>query len=56
MAKYLAYQIEMGNIKYAAIVEKFPQYKEAIDSVLSNMGWMIDNKGDCVTKEVSANY
>lgn len=55
MAKYLAYQIEMGNVKYAAIVVKFPQYKEAIDSVLSDMGWMINDKGDCVAKEVSAN-
>ena len=50
MAKYLAYQIEMGNLKYATVVAKFPQYKEAIDKVLSDMGWMIDANGDCVAK------
>lgn len=55
MTKYFAYQIEMGNLKYATVVAKFPNYKETIDKVLSEMGWMIDNNGNCVAKEVSAN-
>ena len=50
MGKFWAYQIIMGKYKYAAIVAKFPSYKEIIDTVISDKGWMIDSSGDCVAK------
>lgn len=34
MAGYLALQIMKGKLGYIQVVEKFPQYKEAIDIVL----------------------
>ena len=50
MGKFWAYQIIMGKYKYAAIVAKFPSYKEIIDTAISDTGWMIDSAGDCVAK------
>lgn len=48
MAKYLAYQIILQKLKYDAVITKFPKYKEDIDKVLGDMGWTIDNNGNCV--------
>lgn len=35
MARYLAYQIKLGKIKYDTVISKFPQYKDKIDSILN---------------------
>nr|DAE69874.1 MAG TPA: hypothetical protein [Caudoviricetes sp.] len=53
MAKYLAYQIILQKLKYNIVITRFPKYKEDIDKVLDDMGWMIDDNGDCVGKKVS---
>lgn len=53
MAKYLAYQIILQKIKYNMVITRFPKYKEDIDKVLDDMGWMIDTEGNCVGKKVS---
>lgn len=53
MAKYLAYQIILHKLMYNNIIARFPKYKEGIDKVLDDMGWMIDDNGDCVGKKVS---
>ena len=53
MAKYLAYQIILQKLKYNTVIARFPKYKEDIDKVLDDMGWMIDGNGDCVGKKVS---
>ena len=50
MGKFLAYQIIIGKYKYAAIVAKFPKYKEIIDTTISDKGWMIDSIGNYVAK------
>lgn len=34
MAAYLALQIMKGNLNYVAVVTKFPQYKDDIDTIL----------------------
>ena len=34
MAGYLAMQILKGKLSYTQVVEKFPQHKEEIDSIL----------------------
>lgn len=34
MAKYLARQIKKGKLDYDAVVAKYPQYKEDIDTIL----------------------
>ena len=31
MAKYLARQINKGNLDYDAVIARYPQYKEEID-------------------------
>ena len=38
MAGYLAMQIMKGKLVYNQCVEKFPQYKEAIDVILVSEG------------------
>ena len=53
MAKYLAYQIILQKLMYNTVIKKFPKYKEGIDKVLDDMGWMIDETGNCVGKKVS---
>ena len=50
MAKYLAYQIILQKLKYNAVITRFPKYKDDIDKVLGDMGWMIADNGDCVGK------
>ena len=34
MAKYLAMRIKAGKLDYDMVVEKYPQYKAAIDEIL----------------------
>lgn len=51
MAKYLAYQIILQKLMYNNVITRFPQYKDTIDKVLDNMGWMIDDDGNCVGKK-----
>lgn len=34
VASYLARQIKKGKLDYDAVVTKFPQYKEDIDTIL----------------------
>ena len=34
MAKYLAMRIKAGKLDYDTVVEKYPQYKAAIDEIL----------------------
>lgn len=51
MARYLAYQIILQKLKYNTVITRFPKYKEDIDKVLDDMGWMIDDNGDCVGKK-----
>lgn len=48
MADFLTYQIEFGNLKYAVAIAKYPQYKDAVDARLKEMGWKIDENGNCV--------
>ena len=48
MAKYLAYQIILHKLMYNKVIAKSPKYKEVIDKVLDDMGWMIDTEGNCV--------
>lgn len=51
MAKYLAYQIILQKLKYNTVIARFPKYKEDIDKVLDDMGWLIAGNGDCVGKK-----
>lgn len=53
MAKYLAYQIILQKLKYNNVIKRFPKYKEGIDKVLDDMGWMIDENGNCVGKQTN---
>ena len=34
MAKYLAWQIKIGNLDYDKVVAKYPQFKDAIDELM----------------------
>ncbi len=34
MAKYLARQIKMGKLDYDAVIAKYPQFKNDIDTLL----------------------
>lgn len=53
MGKYLALQIITGRLRYSAVVEKYSKYKTVIDHVITEKGYEIDAKGDCVlTKNI----
>lgn len=39
MEAYLALQIRKGYLSYREVIEKFPQYKEAIDADLIAKGF-----------------
>jgi hypothetical protein len=34
MAAYLAMRIELGKLDYSAVVARYPQFKEDIDTIL----------------------
>lgn len=53
MAKYLAYQIILQKLMYNNVIKRFPKYKDDIDKVLDDMGWMIDENGNCVGKQTN---
>lgn len=38
MAKYLAMRIKAGKLDYDTVIERYPQYKDAIDEILSGEG------------------
>lgn len=38
MAAYLANQIIMGRLDYTAVITKYPQYRDAIDTILVGEG------------------
>ena len=35
MAKYLAWQIKIGNLEYDKVVAKYPQFRSDIDVILN---------------------
>lgn len=39
MAAYLAMRIEQGKLDYAAVVTRYPQFKEGIDVILIADGY-----------------
>lgn len=39
MGKYFALRIEMGKLDYHGVIEKYPQYKDEIDSILAADGY-----------------
>lgn len=48
MVPYLTTQIIKGNLKYAAVVKRYPQHKAGIDDTLLLRGYDIDKDGNCV--------
>ena len=49
MVKYFIMRLEDGKINYNRVVEKYPQYKDEIDLILSVDGYVINEDG-MVTK------
>ena len=45
MVKYLIMRLEDGKINYDRVVEKYPQYKDEIDLILSADGYVVDKDG-----------
>ena len=45
MAGYLTMQIIKEKLSYSQVVEKFPQYKDAIDEILTK-----ENREDLIVK------
>ena len=39
MAGYLAMRIEAGKLDYVSVVERYPQFKVDIDTILVNDGY-----------------
>lgn len=53
MAKYLAYQIILQKLKYNFVITQYPKHKGAIDKILNDRGWVIDENGNCVGKQTN---
>ena len=51
MEAYLAMRIEKGKLNYNTVVEKYPQFKEDIDLILTSDGYVI-NEDVTVSKQV----
>ena len=48
MVKYFIMRLEDGKINYNRVVEKYPQYKDEIDLILSVDGYVINEDGTVV--------
>ena len=48
MVKYFIMRLEEGKINYDRVVEKYPQYKDEIDSILSVDGYVVNGDGTVV--------
>ena len=48
MVKYLIMRLEDGKINYDRVVEKYPQYKDEIDLILSVDGYVVNEDGTVV--------
>jgi hypothetical protein len=40
VARYLAFQIILGKLKYGEVVSRFPKYKNRIDTILKERGYV----------------
>lgn len=40
MARYLAFQIILGNLTYDEVVARFPKYKDKIYAILKERGYV----------------
>lgn len=49
MAEWLTGRIELGKLNYNAVVEKYPEFKEYIDTKLQKDSYAV-NKDGTVTK------
>lgn len=39
MVEYIVGQIILGKLTYEDVIEKYPQYQEQIDQLLTKKGW-----------------
>ena len=40
MARYLAFQIILGKLTYNEVISRFPKYKDRIDTILKERGYV----------------
>lgn len=45
MAAYFAMRIESGKLNYNTVTEKYPEYKEDIDFILTADGYTVNPDG-----------
>lgn len=45
MAAYFAMRLEKGKLNYNKVVEKYPQYKDELDSILAADGYEVNPDG-----------
>lgn len=45
MVKYFIMRLEDGKINYNRVLEKYPQYKDEIDLILSADGYVVNEDG-----------
>lgn len=48
MVKYFIMRLEDGKINYNRVLEKYPQYKDEIDLILSADGYVVNEDGTVV--------
>ena len=51
MEAYFAMRIELNKLNYNTVVEKYPQFKEGIDLILTADGYTVNADGT-VTKNI----
>jgi hypothetical protein len=40
VARYLAFQIILGKLTYNEVISRFPKYKDRIDAILKERGYV----------------
>ena len=45
MAAYFAMRIESGKLNYNTVTEKYPEYKQDIDFILTADGYIVNEDG-----------
>lgn len=40
MARYLAFQVILGKLTYNEVITRFPKYKDKIDAILKERGYV----------------
>ena len=51
MAAYFAMRLEKGKLNYNDVIARYPQFKDEIDQIIAEDGYIVDENGNVVKPE-----